>query len=76
MGLSLLEFCLIPLSFCFKPSIQKSLLHSVHTHSIFPIFKIGFHPGFPAGSDGKESCLQSWGPRLNPRVQKSPWSRE
>ena len=56
MGLSLLELCLILLSFCFKPSIQKSLLYSVHTHSIFPIFKIGLHPGFPAGSDGKESA--------------------
>ena len=55
MGLSLLELCLIPLSFCFKP-IQKFLLYSVHTYSIFPIFKIGFHPGFPAGSDGKESA--------------------
>ena len=72
MGLSLLELCLILLSFCFKPSIQKSLLYSVHTHSIFPIFKIGLHPGFPAGSDGKESACNPGDRGSIPGLGKSP----
>ena len=69
-------FSTIPLSiFTMLYTTSSGLIHITGSLYLFwPCLSIS--PGFPSGSDGKESSCQCKRPRFNPWIGKVPWRRE